>query len=119
MNTSLKYTIILEAMDVLGDPEQGQGLLLKWETGNSKDQHAVVLKEGEIVGHMPYNLAPAVSQFLRRDVNKGFAEVTGGKVNRGAGYGLEVPCIYRLYGPKAYTDRMKELVDNLRASGHV
>ena len=27
---------------------------------------------------LPYNLAPAVSQFLRRDVNKGFVEVTGG-----------------------------------------
>ena len=34
--------------------------------------------------------------FLRRDINKGFAEVTGDKVNRGAGYGLEVPCTYRL-----------------------
>ena len=24
--------------------------------------------------------------------------MTGNKVNRGAGYGLEVPCTYRLYG---------------------
>ena len=38
----------------------------------------------------------------------GFMEVTDRKVNRGAGYGLEVPCIYRLFGPKAYTDRMKD-----------
>ena len=36
-------------------------------------------------------------------------EVTGGKVNRGTGYDLEVPCIYRLYGHKVYTDRMKEI----------
>jgi hypothetical protein len=107
-------------MDVWENPEQGQGMLLKREPGKSKDQHAVaVLREGEIVGHVPYNLAPAVSHFLRRDMNKAFAEVTGGKVNRGAGYGLEVPCIYRLlYGPKAYIDRMKELVENL-PSGHV
>ena len=27
---------------------------------------------------------------------KGFAEVTSSKVNRGAGYGLEIPCVYRL-----------------------
>ena len=26
----------------------------------------------------------------RRDVNKAFARVTGGKVNQGAGYGLEI-----------------------------
>ena len=31
---------------------------------------------------------------------------------------LEVPCIYRLYGPKAYTDKMKEIIENLRASGY-
>ena len=79
------------------------------ETSQS-DTDSVVQTEGEIVGHVPYNLAPAVSHFLRRDMNKGFAEVTGGKVNRGAGYGLEVPCIY---GPKAYTDRMKELVETI------
>ena len=29
-------------------------------------------------------------------------KVTGIRVNRGAGYGVEVPYIYRLYGPEAY-----------------
>ena len=42
-------------------------------------------------------------------------EVTGRKVNRGAGYGLEVPCTYKLYRPKAYTERMKEII---QASDH-
>ena len=31
-----------------------------------------------------------------------FAEITGAKVNMGAGYGLEVPCVYSLYGPNVY-----------------
>ena len=56
---------------------------------------------------------PRLFQFLRRDVNKAFAEVTGQKVNRGAGYGLEIPCTYRLYGPPAYINRMKEPVESL------
>ena len=43
-----------------------------------------------------------LSRFLARDVNKAFAEVTGDKVNRGAGYGLEIPGVYRGYGPKTY-----------------
>ena len=47
--------------------------------------------------------------------NKAFTEVTGQKINRGAGYGLEVPCIYRLYGPKVYIQRMNELVSSLRS----
>ena len=53
----------------------------------------VVYYDNEVVGHIPYNLAPKVSAFLKRDDNKGFAEITG--MNRGAGYGLEVPCVYR------------------------
>ena len=45
-----------------------------------------MLNEDLIVGHVPYNLAPVVEMFLRREVNTGFAEVTGSRVNRGAGY---------------------------------
>ena len=75
-------------------------------------------REAVIVGHVPHILAQRLSAFLRRDVNKAFIQVTGDKINRGAGYGLEVPCVYRLYGPKVYIDKMmKELVDTLTAAG--
>ena len=33
------------------------------------------------------------------------------KVNRGAGYGLEVPCVYRLYGPARYLNRLQEILE--------
>ena len=106
-------------MDVWS-PVIGETLLVKREPSNVKDRHAVAsFKEDAVVGHVPYNIAPRFSQFLRRDVNKAFAEVTGEKVNREAGYGLEIPCVYRLYGPKVYIDRMKELIDSLRAGGLV
>ena len=39
-------------------------------------------------------ISSTLSQFLRRAYNTGFAEVTGPYVNRGAGYGLEVPSVY-------------------------
>lgn len=101
-------------------PTIGEALLVKPEPTNAKDKTAVaVLKDDVIVGHVPHNLAPRLFQFLRRDVNKAFAEVTGLKVNRGAGYGLEIPCVYRLYGPPKYINRMKELVDSLITSGHL
>ncbi len=75
------------------------------------------MKENVVVGHVPYNLASSMSHFLRREFNKAFAEVVGNKVNRGAGYRLEIPCIYCLYGPKKYIIKMKELVDSLKLSG--
>ena len=34
-----------------------------------------------IIGHVPYNLAPYLSQFLSREDNKAFASVTGERVN--------------------------------------
>ena len=98
-------------------PIEGQTLLVRREPTNSEDNNAVgVFLEDVIVGHVPRNLAPRFSQFLRRDVNKAFAEVTGEKVNRGGGYGLEVPCVYRLYGPKVYLEKMKQLVNSLRTA---
>ena len=49
----------------------------------------------------------------RRDVNKAFARVTGGKVNRGAGYGLEIPCVYQFYESKPYIYKLQEVIDSL------
>ena len=45
----------------------------------------------QLVGHVPYNLAPIISFFLKRDVNKA---LVGERVNKGAGYGLEISCEY-------------------------
>ena len=55
-----------------------------------------IYRDAEIVGHVPYNLAPRMSAFFMRG-NKAFAEITGDKVYRGAGYGLEVPCVSTIY----------------------
>ncbi len=35
----------------------------------------------------------------------------GERVNKGAGYGLEVPSIYRVFGQPVYVCRMRELVN--------
>ena len=88
--------------------------VLRREPGNIKDISAVaVQKDGETIGHIPFNISSAVSHFLRREFKKGFAEVSGEKVNRGAGYGLEIPCIYRFYGPEAFVKRLEALFDSL------
>ena len=59
------------------NPALGQELILKPKLSYYRDKHVVaVLKDDVIVGHVPYNLAPRLSQFLRREVNKAFTEVT-------------------------------------------
>ena len=92
-------------------PSVGEILDLKREPTNPKDALAVCIqKDGTVVGHMPYNLAPLVSYFLERDLNTGSVEITGVPLNRGAGMGMEVPCIYRLVGPEMYVKRLKDVI---------
>ena len=89
-------------------------LLVKIEPTNPRDKNAVAIyKNNDLVGHMPYNLAPYLSGFLVRDVNKAFAEVTGERVNRKAGYGH----VCTDFINKAYVDRMKEITDSMVSSG--
>ena len=66
----------------------------------------------QVVGHVPRNLAPLIFYFLLRDVNKGMVEIVGQPVNRGAGMGMEVPCVYHLFGPKKYLKRLEEVLKN-------
>ena len=61
-------------------PVQDEMLILRREPTNISDRNAAVLKENQVVGHVPFNLAPSISLFLRRDINKAFAKVAGEKV---------------------------------------
>ncbi len=102
------------------EPTTGEILLAKPEPSNVRDKSAVaVFKDGSIVGHVPINMAPILYQFLRREVNKAFVEVKGEKVNRGGGYGLEIPRVYRLYDPPRYIKRLKDTLEPLIAAGHL
>ena len=57
------------------------------------------MRSQTIVGHVTQNLSALFSYFLSRWCNKAVVEVTREKLIRGAGYGLEIPCIHHLYGP--------------------
>ena len=46
-------------------------------------------------------------------INKAFAEVKFKPINQGAGFGLEISCVYCLYGPKIYIDKMNEILASL------
>ena len=62
---------------------------------------AIQLAEDVIVGRVPHNLARQCSIVFVKKCEQG---LTGGKVNWGGEYELEVSCEYSLYGPKAYIE---------------
>ena len=49
----------------------------------------------EVVGHVPKLTAQWVTMFLKRASKSGTAVITGKRINRGAGYGLELPCEFK------------------------
>lgn len=103
----------------LWNTHTGQVLKLAKEPENSHDTYAVAVVKtcGAVVGRIPYNLVPLFSQFLAREFNKGVVEVTGERVNRGAGYRLEITCIYRLYGPKRFVECLEVKAKGLQERG--
>ena len=64
----------------------------------------IVEDTGSIVGHTPLGLSRIVSSFLKRANHKATAEICEERVNRGAGLGLEIPVIYKIYCRRKYVD---------------
>ena len=86
-------------------------LLLKVEPTNPYDDFAMsIVKDGAVVGHVPKYDSRVICFFLKRVESVGFCEVTGSRVNRGVGLGLEIPCTYKLYGRQTYLDQLQTLL---------
>ena len=69
-----------------------------------------VIKDGCVVRHILRTVSQTVSFFLRKDRSVGFCEVTGAMVNRAAGFGLDILCVYQFYERLAYIERLKNLL---------
>ena len=111
VNSCVKVASFIQGYHAYQDvwqPVVGEVLLSQREPSNMKDSQAVsVMKSNLIVGHVPANL---FSHFISRTCNKDTAEVTGARVNWAAGHGLEIPCIYHLYGPAAYLVHLDTII---------
>ena len=81
------------------NPADGEILVCTRETDNSHDTYAVsIMRNSYDVGHAPWSLSKAFSNFLSLPGSTILCTVTGKKVNRGAGLGLEIPVTYQARG---------------------
>ena len=88
-------------------PVIGEELPVEREEDNQHDQHAVaVVKNGDIVGHMPRSISRVSCFFLERggDIT---CCITG---RRKFGNGLEVPCVYLYAGSVRMTRKLGRLL---------
>lgn len=80
------------------------------ELGNVYDRHAVCIKkDGNIVGHVPRELARIIRKFLGKG-GKAICIVSG---HRKRGKGLEVPCTYQFSGKRKLIRRLEVLLKKI------
>ena len=82
------------------------------EPENPEDKNAVALMNKEkIVGHVPKNISVWMAMFLKLKSSSIASRVTGGKVNSGVGYGLEITCEYLVEGGTRAVDWLLQKVE--------
>ena len=51
-----------------------------------------------MIGHVPKLMALWLTKFLKRPTNIGTIIIKSKRINRGAGYGVELPCEFKFQG---------------------
>ena len=81
------------------NPVDGEVLVCTRETDNPHDNYAVsIIRNSYVVGHVPLGLSKTFSNFLSLPVSTMLCIVTGKRLNRGAGLGLEILVMYQARG---------------------
>ena len=90
-------------------PLLAECLFGKKELSNGVDKNAVTVillnscGREEVVGHEPQNISKVIPLYLSLLHCYLELEVTGKRVNREGGYGLEIPARFCFYGPEKAT----------------
>ena len=95
-----------------------ENLCLKSESENQHDKFAVaILLQEKVVGHVPINLSKIFHQFLKIPNCTIGCKVTRKRVNRGTGYGLEIPVQYIFVGAEKAVEwaekHLKKVFENV------
>ena len=64
------------------------------QTEQAVDLHPNILKDFDVIGHVPKLMVTWLTRILKRHTNCGKVVIKGKRVNRGGGFDLKVPCEY-------------------------
>ena len=76
-----------------------------------------MIKKNDVAGHVPSELSSTkqgtgiIRHFLTKKGSKGQVQVVGKAVDRGGGYGMEMPCVYKFTGQPRNVDMLNKLLD--------
>ena len=101
------------------EPLLGECLRCAKEPENEVDKHAVAVvrinsrNKEVVVGHVPKLISMVVSMYLSLPRCTLIVEVAGEPINRGAGYGLEIPAKFHFHGPENAIRWIKTKIDKI------
>ena len=101
-------------MPQIGD----DSLFCRRELSNEYDEYAVAIVatdhfKREAVGHMPLFLRKTLNKFLRLPGSYASYKVTGTRINRGIGVGLEIPIEITFVGKETATEWLKNALHRI------
>ena len=102
------------------NPLIGEILKCKREPTNEVDKHAVSIMRSDslgkesVVGHIPHSISKFSSMFLTIPSTAIEVEVLGKRLNRGGGYGLEIPVKYRYYGQEKLIQWLSKKLETVK-----
>ena len=103
-------------------PLIGEVLKSKREPTNDADKIAVAIMRSNslgkksVVGHIPQNISKFSLMFLMIPFTSIEVEVVGKRLNRGGGYGLEIPVKYRFYGQEKIVQWLTKKLETVKKS---
>ena len=100
------------------NPVDGEVLVCTRETDNPHDNYAVsIIRNSYVVGHVPLSLSKTFSNFLSLPASTMLCIVTGKRLNRGAGLGLEIPVMYQARGHEKAIQWLKKTITKILLHG--
>ena len=101
------------------NPVDGEVLVCTRETDNPHDNYAVsIIRNLYVVGHVPLGLSKTLSNFLSLPASTILCIVTGKRVNRGAGLGLEIPVMYQARGHEKAIQWLEKTITKILLHGN-
>ena len=96
------------------NPVDGAVLVCTRETDNPHDNYAVsIIRNSYVVGHVPLGLSKTFSNFLSLPVSTMLCIVTGKRLNRGAGLGLEILVMYQARGHEKASQWLEKTITKI------
>ena len=100
------------------NPVDGELLVCTRETDNPHHNYAVsIICNSYIVDHVPLGLSKTFSHFLSLPASTMLCIVTGKRLNRGAGLGLEIPVIYQARGHEKAIQWLEKTITKILLHG--